>query len=327
MKRLPLLFLLSAILTAVSVYGRSTKTYHDGLIGLQSDTIVELIPASDADLFRALEVRGSIPKSGVITLFWGKTAENSFNFATIANDTHGFDDLIDKPGMIITTGTVKNGVESENERFRIEKDIETNGGENSYAVEISRTTVKLLAGHKTLTEIATLPSGQDDLHGAVAIGFDSSPKISLVVTEQECDLQKHITTGHTRQSLEKYFAAENHTLPEGIWKYLDRDTDPQYARPGGFYELAIVKSEDGSGFDIIYLEGSQTMSSAWKPGMKKGHLTPTAFSDHYDLQWIDSTMHILDTECSASIESGSILRLDFPLLKSSMRFSVRHQDK
>lgn len=111
---------------------------------------------------------------------------------------------------------------------------------------------------------------------------------------------------------------------EGVWEYLDRTNDPQYARPGGRYTLATVANDDG-GYDIVYINGAAVYSDSWKPGMLKGRLRPTIFIDHFDLEWIDSEFKPMTEDVHASVTDGSILTLSFPLYKSELRFSRRRR--
>ena len=110
--------------------------------------------------------------------------------------------------------------------------------------------------------------------------------------------------------------------PSGIWYYLDRNTDPKWARLGGRYTLGIKKDTDDR-WSIIYLSGAQTNAPRWKPGMLKGALYSMPFQSHYNLEWYDASFEFMDEEqeCSATMnEDGSILTLNFPLDHSSIRF-------
>lgn len=107
---------------------------------------------------------------------------------------------------------------------------------------------------------------------------------------------------------------------EAFWTYLDRDTPPASAALGGFYTIATVKEPDGS-YSIIYIDGATAASAAWKPMMLKGRLHPTIFKDHYNLEWVQPSGTLLDTDTSADIIlDGSVLRLNFPLNNASIRF-------
>lgn len=136
------------------------------------------------------------------------------------------------------------------------------------------------------------------------------------------DYHVMLQTPYTRQ--EDFPAASSpSTTPEGVWHYLDRDTDAKWARPGGRYTLGIRKSTDTDGWDIIYLDGAVTNASQWQPGMLKGALESMPFVRHFNLKWIDALFDRLDSsdECSASLnDDGSILTLFFPLDRSTLRF-------
>lgn len=121
-------------------------------------------------------------------------------------------------------------------------------------------------------------------------------------------------------TLRSYIAASKDAY-ESFWTYLDRDTDITKAVPGARYTLATVSDGHGS-YEIIYLDGIGHETSLWSPLTIKGHLYPTIFADHFNLQWSDLYGREADPEANAYIElQGTILRLSFPLLKSSMRFS------
>ena len=80
-----------------------------------------------------------------------------------------------------------------------------------------------------------------------------------------------------------------------------------------------MKTEDG--YDLIYVQGAEVKKSLWQPGMLKGHITKTVFTDNYDAMWIDATMEPFDKDVYGSIENGIILKLDFPVYKSQVRFA------
>lgn len=123
----------------------------------------------------------------------------------------------------------------------------------------------------------------------------------------------------TVDSLATYLAASADPL-EGRWEYLDRDTDPAKVSAGGRYVVATVADGNG-GYDIVYLGGAETFGDDWAPLDVKGRLVPTPFIDHFDLEWIAADSRTLRSETSADFMSGrAVLRLNFPLLNSSIRF-------
>ena len=110
--------------------------------------------------------------------------------------------------------------------------------------------------------------------------------------------------------------------PIGVWEYLDRDTDSRRALAGGRYRLGIIPAADGAAgdYDIVYLGGAEVNSQRWKPGMIKGRLKAMPFAAHWDLLWYDSDMRLISRDINASMEQNSILSLNFPLMKSTIRF-------
>lgn len=54
--------------------------------------------------------------------------------------------------------------------------------------------------------------------------------------------------------------------------------------------------------------------------MIKGRLKAMPFAAHWDLLWYDSDMRLISRDINASMEQNSILSLNFPLMKSTIRF-------
>ena len=113
--------------------------------------------------------------------------------------------------------------------------------------------------------------------------------------------------------------------PMGVWRYLDRDNNPAWSRPGGKYTIGITADNAAENtWHIIYLDGAVTNSDRWQPGMKKGHLKGSGFLRDYNLEWRDAMHNELgaEDECSARLsEDGMILTFIFPLDKATLRFS------
>lgn len=108
----------------------------------------------------------------------------------------------------------------------------------------------------------------------------------------------------------KEHIAMSEDLQESFWAYLDRNLDPVRASVGRFYNLATVRIDDGS----LLIVDADNVSAV------KGLLRPTIFINHFDLLWVDAAGRIIDIETNADIVNGSVLTLNFPLHKSSIRF-------
>ena len=110
---------------------------------------------------------------------------------------------------------------------------------------------------------------------------------------------------------------------EGIWEYMDRNLPEGRVRLGGMYSLALVR--DGECYRIIYVDGAgDYYGRLWKPLQDKGCMKPTIFQNHFDLEWINAKRtHRYMSDTWAEVEQGVILSLNFPLVKSQLRFRKR----
>ncbi len=150
--------------------------------------------------------------------------------------------------------------------------------------------------------------------------------LTLFSTEVRSHPSFSLSTEYTHERLAERFKSSRDPV-EGYWTYFDRVNDPVYARPGGQYTLAIVRSDTnaddtGATYDIIYISGAVTLGDSWHPMMLKGSLRPTIFQGHYDMEWIDSTFSRINSDIHALLDSNNaLLTLSFPLLKTTLRFS------
>ncbi|MDE6125504.1 MAG: hypothetical protein K2G30_00970 [Muribaculaceae bacterium] len=205
------------------------------------------------------------------------------------------------------------------------KDANTAGGVNSLVVESERGKMVFKAGGNRMGS-----AGEAVIWSPVAsaeLSATSEMWIRRFETRQAPDPVRRLMTAWTVESLAERFAASSDPV-EGFWSFLDRDNDPRWAVPGGFYELAVVKADtEPASYDIIYLGGASVEGASWKSGMKKGTLWPTIFADHYRLGWTDARFQTDYPECTAGLSaSNTILTLRFPLDHSEMRFSRRASD-
>lgn len=138
------------------------------------------------------------------------------------------------------------------------------------------------------------------------------------------------------EELNEYISSHNSSV-EGLWEFLDRDNNMKLASPGGKYGLSVVKYDSSrSGdildlvpdyedkmpaYEILYMSGAEVNADEWCPAMVKGLLYPTVFENHFDLVWFDAYMEPMAGEQWADFVQGSILSLNFPLLRAQMRFS------
>lgn len=202
-------------------------------------------------------------------------------------------------------------------------------GFNTLGMEMdSGGNLTVYAGDKKPEDIATV---QNVRLRPVATGMKSrgTTAVELIVTETVPDPAAALSTGKTPQEIGGIFNWRQPEGPEGIWHFLDRDTDNRSIRLGGEYTIAIVADEESTpgnnaptSYTIIYFDGAKVENGSWKPGMKKGRLTATSFQNHYNLSWITADMQYLDTECTARLsDDKSIISFNFPIYGSTVRFS------
>lgn len=310
------------------------RKYYDGFAA--QDTLITLSYAGSAALTKAVEIRATCApgnrkaasrETGYGIAFGIESDKTYYSVEIRLGENEAFDPAFDTPHAILTVSRHQSDNAPEIiVRKQLTEGIELQRMENSIAVEIECQSgqTSVYAGNKNLIEVAEVSIGTDKAQmpmGVIAIG---NPEYLLVVEEITRDPREVLKTDWTPDSLLNCLAASHNPI-EGRWNYLDRDMDTRYSRLGGKYEIGITANNDGS-YDIIYLGGADISRSDWKPGMRKGLLTPTQFTGHYDLVWYDATMQPIDSECSATLEQNMILRLDFPLIKATMRFAKR-QDR
>lgn len=200
---------------------------------------------------------------------------------------------------------------------RLTSDVDLYSGDNSIVVEIDTPgEAQVYVGNDVMNHVGAISlSAPVD---SVAIGTDG--KIGLAFMAIECEHDPVLDSGLDDRALEMACDPALRA-PAGLWRYLDRDNNAEYARPGGYYTLVIVPDpEEPDAFLLLYYDGAKVNAAAWKPGMIKGRMTPTRFEGRYRLQWRNADKSLLRDESHAILE-GDILTLSFPLHQSVLRFS------
>ncbi len=337
MKHPVAIILLSLLCWITLSAAKPIRTYHD-IPPVATDSLIVFAASSRPIAAQAVEIRASCAsgnektadKANAYGIAFAIDNDDSYYAAILScGKEDEYDNLIDSRHAVLTISRHIAGKSPEKILVKqLTKGMEVQKIENTLAVEIDCRTglAEIFTGDNTPAKVAELQLTANEANGRMGIIAKGNPTFLLTVSELRPDPEQSLTTAWTTESLTTYLNA-NATHPiEGIWEYLDRDTDARYCRIGGKYTIAIVADGNNTGFDIIYLDGAQTARSAWQPGMIKGHLSPTRFLNHYNLVWFDATMNRIDTECSATMEQNAILRLDFPLLKATMRMA-KHRDK
>lgn len=318
------LILMSACIFAMQA-ANARRIYHDSITALTDE--IHAIEFPDCKLMsQAVEVRASLPDADVgsplvaFGITWNMSPDSKEYFSAMLRPvTRDRDEVIDNRYIVFT---VTHHRDAHPDSVIIEKHLRSGFGleyhENTFGVEIQSDRVTIYGGNNqpeiiAELEIASMP------YTTMGIIAEGKAKISMAVSEYTVNAADALKTSWTEKSLAEYCGSAD--APEGFYRYLDRDNDQKYCRLGGDYSLALVASPR-EGYDIIYVAGANINPKLWHEGMLKGHLRPTVFTNHYDLEWYDSSLTLHSDECSADIEQNAILRLNFPTLKSTVRFSL-----
>ena len=293
---------------------QTSRTYHPSPFKAVADSALIIPLASTTDGVRA-EARCAITKGkggeqwGISLIGYADTLR-----VTLMHRQPALGDFISEPQTEIVAQFRKEKVtRTISDGFSNKPD-----GYNSLGINLSGGKAEIQGGNHKLLPILSLDV--PDFKPIEALMQSSSPaSVSLFAIEESTSPHNRYATDWTVETLCAHLQASTDSV-EGFWKYLDRQNDPVYARLGGRYELATVKNPCGN-YDIIYIGGAETMAPQWTACMLKGKLIPTIFTDHFDLEWVDSTFGYMKEDVHASITEGNILTLNFPLLKSSIRFS------
>lgn len=107
----------------------------------------------------------------------------------------------------------------------------------------------------------------------------------------------------------------------GTWKYLDRVMPAGKVILAGKYGLQLCPDPDSPGdYIAVYTDSARVDDQFWRTGDIKARLHATPFEGHFNVVWYDSRRRRLDDEVSATFETADVLRIDFPLLSTQLRF-------
>lgn len=299
-------FMTLVVISSISANGKTFYGEPKALTG-HGDSLACHVPTAfkecDVVDFTAVEASVALPrKSGKWWLCWpGAMVEMQL-------DESGRDYITDRQEAVVTI----NGVS-----HRIAGPVDCYGGVNTLCVEWRGGVAEVFAGSRRAGHVASVELPMP------AEGFCVGSNTAATVESAAMEIDGRQIPYSTVDPEEAVGASRQLRPVEGLWKYLDRETDPGLAVNGGNYRLAIAANSDG-GFDIIYMEGASTNAAEWKRGMLKGRLTDLGFDDHYRLEWFDAMHRTMGGECYARMESADVITFNFPLYGASLRFQRLH---
>lgn len=280
-----------------------------------TDSIGDAVASLDYTVRAALGSRGEA-SWGIV---WSRTSPDDYRGLSVTFAAQGDADEVYDRSITVTQYAVSGGsrrvISTADYPAR---DIEPRDDGFSIKLQVRPTGAIVCGG----TEMPLFEEVVDFAADApAALGIASTAALTLLQCDLQCDTLSRRRYFDPATIGNRIDVADRQ---QGYWAYFDRDTDPTLAQLGGTYSLATVARDDGApGYFIIYLGGARAGSS-WRPGEVKGILTPTIFSHHYDLLWLDEQGRTMSREQSATFDaSGALLTLSFPLYKATVRFSRR----
>lgn len=307
---------ISALLAA-SLCAPARTVYTPGRAITSATDTVEILSPSEAAPLRlyAAEVRCAMPSaaSGRHKSVDWSVSWLSGQSVTIGFDFEGHTDGTDRPVAVVTvTDGLGNASSTE-----LTSGIDFHGGPNTLCLEWREGVASIFAGKNRLEGVTTLP--MECPSGPCLLTATSGAQ--LVDAAVEAESVPRLDSGISPDSIDSYLEANASSLHplEGVWQYLDRDTDPALALEGGRYRLAIIASAPDS-LRIIYLGGAVTNAASWRPGMVKGSVTDIAFTDHFTVDWLDAMTRPMGPDCYCTLLSPTVLTFTFPNYSASLRF-------
>lgn len=310
-------FILCIILLSGNAAGRIFYT-EAGLIRNAADSLILAGGSRPGDSLKlyAAEVRCSMPDAAVArhrTASW-RLSWPSGQSVSLVFDNGGHTDGTDRPVAVV----VADNGQGKTIRTAVSSGLDFHGGANTLCVEWRDGTASIFAGKNRLRGVASMPMPCPWGNCNVS----ATSKTNLVDAAVEIIRAPQLQSGLSADSIRAYFeTADNGSLHplEGIWEYMDRDTDPALAVEGGRYLIAVISLGNDS-LGIIYLGGAVTNAPSWHPGMTKGTITDIGFADHFRLGWIDAMQEPMDTDCYVTLLSRSVLSFSFPHHSATLRF-------
>ena len=256
-------------------------------------------------------------------IYFAPRCASNTRWALVAQCTNSNlnDELTDQRSMTITLLQSSDAQpDSTLASCQLTRDVNLYNGLNTFQLEQRDGTLTAWAGNNELHELFAVPlhTATRAIEAGCYVGAGAKVEVERCVVS--CSAKTVLAPRHewTVAELDAHFAASIDPV-EGYWHYQDRDVDDRRMRLGGRYTVAVVR--EGESYEIIYLDGAETHRSQWQPGRLKGQFTPTIFSDHYDLMWVDATGEPITQDAYATVENGVLLTLKFPVYNSQLRLS------
>lgn len=199
------------------------------------------------------------------------------------------------------------------------KGLDCRGGWNAWKIGRNGAEWILFGGNRDYNPLVTFQASLGDNCSATLSASEASGvRFSGIKESAECVWPQYVWSV---DSILNRGSRAHLASVEGIYSLLDYSHDESYASLGGQYRIAVVRGQASDPLMIVYLGGAVKMARQWQPGMKKGCLKETPFSNIYDAEWIDAEGKPMAYDIRGEFDPlTTTLTIQFPYQNSVMRF-------
>lgn len=190
-------------------------------------------------------------------------------------------------------------------------------GWNAYSVVLKEGKLQLLGGERRLHPIFDIDAA-GFVPSYISISADPGALVEADWMELTQAPKMNAEMGYVADPdvMHSYMQRSEDDL-EGVWEIWERSLDEDQLTMGGKYRLLIA--DNGSYYEIIYLDGASKYPGHWTPGKLKAVMKPTSFRNVFDVTWYDAAGNEVDTEIKAQYLDPSLITIQFPYLQSSLQ--------
>lgn len=256
-----------------------------------------------------------------VTLCMTNADDNNLTLSLYVTE-HSSDLISSRPTMICDASFTKGGI-SVCETYQLNDGLDLPGGWNHYRLSYSpQTGLTLKAGNKSLQNLVKIvPDKFPELLSLSNITISAPADGAVELRDVRLQLpQKPLKASLTLEEAMEHIRY-SHNPTEGLWEIFDWSIDTKTTRRGGDYRLAIVHVPDGW-YDMLYVDGAETMPRQWEPGMVKGRLIPTDTPYLYNLIWVDAEGGVMERGLRSQVlPLQKTMTLHFPYLDAILRLN------
>lgn len=237
---------------------------HYYTLGEVCDSVAEVAALPTDARYVVMEARGSMPsdreRRGESDFLWGiRWGGECLYEVTIRGRNTDFGNVSDEHVVDVTASHIlADGSKEAVGHATVTSGMAGAGRSNTISVEmVSDSVANVYVGKNTLTHVLAFAVDMCGMDGSNVWSIVSHGcwQPSMVMDESEVDMSQALVTDWTYGKLVRYFDERREAdMGEGIWKYFDRNNNPDKGVVGGKYVIATVRNTEG-GYDMIYLDG------------------------------------------------------------------------